>query len=174
MPTIIIPGKDKEEAQRFADEEEKRILKKQHADPDFLLCRHGEKDWGGADPCCAFDEDGAFREHNWNCFLMSKVRSLMGQWTDEDKAPGNYWWDDDQSYGVLLIPSFVNEIDSHLRGCFVLIDWYKSRGKTDSFRILRGDTLRNGTEKDAQELVSLYSVYLDKLYSEDEESSELS
>jgi len=162
MPTIMIPGKDEEEAQRLANEEEKRILNKQHADTDFLLCRHGEKDWSGADPRCAFDEDGTFREHNWNCFLIGKVRSLMGQW--HEKAPGHYWWDDDQNYGVLYIPSWINidqkQIDSYLQGCFILLDWYKSRGRTDSFRILRGDVIREGNEKDAKELVKLYSSWL--------------
>lgn len=149
---------------------EKEILEHQRADPDFLLCRHGKKEWKGCDPVCAFDEDGKFRENNWNCHLMNKVRSLMGQWVpDEDKAPGNYWWDDDQSYGILFVPSFVKEIDSYLQGTFILVDWYKSRGKTDSFRILQGDTIREGTEADAQELTKIYSIYLDELYSEEGE-----
>jgi len=171
MPTIMIPGKDKEEAQKRADEEEERMLEKQHTDPDFLLCQHGKKDWSGMDPVCAFDEIGRFRKNNWNCILMSKVRALMGQWApDKYNAPGNYYWDDDQSYGVLLVPSFDN--DSYLGGTFVHLEWYKSRGRTDNFRILQGDVIREGTETDAQELTRIYSAYLDDLYSEDEERSE--
>jgi len=147
---------------------ERKMLESQRLDPDFLLCRHGKKDWSGMDPVCAFDEDGKFRENNWSCRLMSKVRTLMGQWNEA--TPGNYWWDDDDSHGVLYVTSEVGrkEVDSYLRGCYVLIDWYKSRGKTDNFRILQGDTIREGTEADALELTRIYSVYLDELNSEAE------
>ncbi len=156
LPTIMMPGKDKKEDQEKVDRELKKMIEKQHADPDFLFCRHGEKDWMGADPCCAFNEDGTFRENNWSCVLMSKVRDLMGQWSDS--AYGHCWWDDDQHYGVLYIQSWVHgkEVDSYLQGTFVLLDWYKSRGKTDSFRILQGDVVREGTEKDALEIVKIY------------------
>ena len=159
MPAIMIPGKNQKEADRFAKEEEARILAKQYSDPDFILCRHGEKDWSGADPCCAFNENGTFREHNWNCFLMNKIRVLMGQ--QDESAPGQCWWDDDQNYGVLYVSTWADGIwgESYLKGCFILMDWYKSRGATDSFRILEGDTIRLGTEKDAEELIRLYTSY---------------
>lgn len=175
MPTIMIPGKDKEEAQERANEEEKKMLEQQHADPDFLLCRHGKKDWSGMDPVCAFGQDGKFRENNWNCLLMSKVRALMGQcWflSDYKNAPGHWWWDDDDSHGVLYVASEVDkkEVDSYLQGCYVLIDWYKSRGKTDSFRILQRDIIRAGIEADALELTRIYSAYLGELYLEDQEA----
>ena len=45
-----------------------------------MLCRHGKKDWNGSDPKCAFDEEGKFREENWNCFLLTAVRGLMNQY----------------------------------------------------------------------------------------------
>ena len=89
---------------------------------------------------------------------MSQVRCLMGQgWLGPNEGmPGNYWWDDDQNYGVLYIRSWMHqkETDSYLSGAFVILDWYKSRGATDSFRILQGDTIRQGTEKDAEEIVA--------------------
>ena len=133
-----------------------KILKKQHADPDFLLCRHGEKDWNGADPCCAFDESGKFREGNWNCQLMAEIRHLCSPWNEA--APGHYFWSDDQYYGVLYVSSWIDrtEVDSYLLGAFILLDWYKSRGATDSFRILQRNVVREGTEKDAQEIVRIY------------------
>jgi len=174
---VFIPGETIEEAQRKADEEERKMLAKQHADPDFLLCRHGKKEWRGSDPCCAFDEDGKFRERNWNCRLMSKIRSLMGQWADdEDNVPGHYWWDEDQNYGVLYIPAWLNiekkQIDSYLLGCFILIDWYKSRGKTDSFRVLEGDKIRQGTEGDALEIARIFKDAIKQLWGgEDDKDS---
>ncbi len=160
------------------DAELKRMLTEQRADPNYLLCRHGEKDWNGGDPECAFDKEGKFREDNWNCFLMSKVRCLMGQrWfgSREDTMPGYFWWDEDQNYGVLYIRSWINrkEIDSYLNGAFVLLDWYKSRGRTESFRILQGDTIRQGTEEDAQEIVRLYTETIAKAYEDDEEEEEM-
>jgi len=145
------------------DKWEQDSLRRQHNDPDFLLCRHGVKYWTGDDPCCAFDEAGNFRENNWNCFLMTKVRELCGQW-DED-APGNCWWDEDQYYGVIYIPTWFagEEVKSPLRGCFVLMDWYKSRGRTDSFRILAGDIVRQGTEEDAEEIAGIFEDYLEEV-----------
>ena len=151
MPTIICN-------ENRAEEEERNILKSQHASPDFILCRHGKKDWKGADPSCAFDKHGNFRDNNWSCFLMNKVRGLMGQW--EENSYGHYWWDDDQYYGVLYIQSWIDgrETDSYLQGSYILVDWYKSRGATDSFMILRGYRIHNGTEKDAKEIVRLYGL----------------
>lgn len=90
---------------------------------------------------------------------MGKVRELMGQWADNpNDVPGHYWWDDDQNYGVLYIHSWLygKPVNSHLRGVFVLLDWYKSRGATDNFRILSGNTIRGGTEDDAKEIVRIY------------------
>ncbi len=156
------------------DAELERMLAEQRAGVNYLLCRHGEKDWNGGDPECAFDEHGKFREDNWNCFLMVKVRCLMGQgWfgSREEGMPGYYWWDEDQNYGVLYIRSWMHqkETDSYLNGAFVLLDWYKSRGATDSFRILQGDIVRQGTEGDAEEIVRLYAETIAKMYEDDEE-----
>ena len=145
-----------------ANDIEREIVEKQHADPNFLLCRHREKDWSGADPECGFNEDGTFRESNWRCWLLSQVRSLMGQYDEE--APGQCWWDDDQNYGVLYVSTWADGVwgESYLKGCFILMDWYKSRGATDSFRVLEGNIVRLGTEKDAEELVRLYSQFIEK------------
>ena len=170
MVNITIPGKNQEDADRKADEMQEEILAKQHAGPDFLMCRHGKRDWRGADPVCAFDESGKFREWNWNCILMSKVRSLMGHWAKPGSTSGHYWFDDDQNYGVLYIPSWIDrkQVDSYLMGAFVLLDWYKSRGRTDSFRILQRDIVRQGTEKDAEEIVRLYAEEIAKTFEDDE------
>lgn len=53
-------------------------------------------------------------------------------------------------------------IDNPLRGAIVVLDWYKSRGATDDFRIVEGDSIRKGTEMDAVMLVELFSEFIEK------------
>lgn len=154
MPTIMIPGKDKDEAQKLADEEEKRILKAQHANPAFLLCRHGKKDWAGADPNCAFGEDGFFKQDNWSCLLMSEVRGLCSQWSDD--GSGTNLWHDDSYIGV--IPIQDDTYESPLSGRFAILTWYKSRGRTDGFWITDGYEMRVGHEGDAEEILRLHGL----------------
>jgi len=132
-----------------------------------MLCRHGTKNWSGSDPECGFDEEGKFREENWMCFLVQNVRDLMNQWNspeDKEYCPtGHCWWDDDSYVGVLYIPYSMmpyTEMISPLTSSMVIMTWYKSRGRTDSFRILGGDgTLREGNESDAVEILRIFSKY---------------
>jgi len=155
MPTIMIPIKDKkEEYLKLVEDEEKKILEKQHADPEFRGCPHGEKDWAGADANCAFGEDGFFKHDNWNCFLMNKVRSLCSQW--DDSGPGINMWHDDSYIGV--IPIRDDACESPLSGRFAVLTWYKSRGKTDGFWITDGYEMRVGHEGDAEEILRLHSL----------------
>ncbi len=126
-----------------------------------LLCRHGEQKWNGQAPGCGFNEDGSFREDNWNCFLLNAVRRLMNQ--HEENCPyGKCWWDDDQWQGVLYVPcgdNWWDEERSDYMGAVVLMTWYKSRGRTDSFKIVSGDTIREGTEQDAIEILKILKQY---------------
>ena len=126
-----------------------------------MKCRHGEQDWVGHRPECAFDEKGNFVEENWNCFLITKLRQLCGSYCTEIDS-GDYFWDDDESTGTFFVKD--TEYDetkknygrSYLHGLLVILRWYKSRGKTDSFKILKGSHTVNGTERDALEIVRLY------------------
>jgi len=127
-----------------------------------MLCRHGEKHWNGSDPECAFDEEGVFRDNNWNCFLLNTVRSLMNQDDDEGCPYGKCWWDADEYQGVLYLPCGDNWWDEErgdLLGAVVLMTWYKSRGRTGTFRIVSRNTIREGTEKDAIEILKIMKDY---------------
>ena len=132
-----------------------------------ILCRHGEKHWNGSDPECAFDEEGKFREENWNCFLLNTVRSLMNQHffvddVDTDCPYGKCWWDEDSYQGVLYLPcgdNWWNDERDELKGAVVLMTWYKSRGRTDTFQIVSRNTVREGTEKDAVAILEIMKEY---------------
>ena len=116
---------------------------------------------------CAFDENGIFTDDNWSCKLMTEVRGLMNQHTNEEESDfcpyGKCWWDEDQYQGVLYVPYWINGelVESRLKGKLISISWYKSRGRTDSFMII--DTWKNklGTEDDALELIKLFSKWND-------------
>ena len=133
-----------------------------------MLCKHGKKDWEGDDPVCAFDEDGSFVRDNWCCFLLNTIRSLMNQHIsqeDEDYCPyGKCWWDADEYQGVLYLPCGDNWWDEErddLLGAIVIMGWYKSRGTTDSFRIVTYKGIREGTERDAIEILKKTKDYHD-------------
>jgi hypothetical protein len=140
-----------------------------------MLCKHGEKHWKGDDPVCAFDENGEFTNDNWNCFLLNTVRGLMNQWkdeTDSDYCPyGKCFMDYPDTYtGVLYIPCDDNWWDDErddLLGALVVMDWYKSRGRTDSFRIVTYKGIREGTEQDAIEILKKMKKYHNYSYTLD-------
>ena len=123
-----------------------------------MLCRHGKQDWCGDPPECAFDENGNFTSDNWNCFLMNALRRLLDPMAVENFPYGTYFWDEDENTGVIYIPDPDFE-GGELRGALVILKWYKSRGRTDSFQIVKGDKVRNGTEKDALFIAKLFQKY---------------
>lgn len=94
-----------------------------------MKCRHGKKDWTGQDPKCAFDEDGNFLKDNWNCILLDKLRN-----------DANEIWSEDNHCAILPYS-----------GEFIILSYYKHRGRTNGFWILSEDEIRQGTEKEAEE-----------------------
>ncbi len=73
-------------------------------------CQKRVKDWNGDDPTCAF-LGGVFNIENWNCATMNELRSL---------AESSTVWSEDNNFGVVPYD-----------GLFVLMKWYKRRGRTD-------------------------------------------
>lgn len=82
------------------------------------MCLERGKTWTGDDPCCAFNEFGAFSSDNWNCATMNALRQRsrdLGTHFRDDNAAGSigyvpYETDDDQGY--------------------IVMTWYKDRGNT--------------------------------------------
>jgi hypothetical protein len=126
-----------------------------------ILCRHGKQNWNGSPPYCAFNLDGTFRDDNWNCFLINKLRRFCNQHEDNYSPYGTYWYDNDDCAGVIYVPfgDFIGEErePNPLAGSIVILNWYKSRGCTDSFRIVQNMAVRNGTEKDVRILLKYFA-----------------
>jgi len=99
-------------------------------DPNFVpdpkacpLCKKRGKTWMGADPDCAF-MTGEFDPDNWNCATMNALRGL------EELPQARRWCCDDQS--LLVFP---------LEGEFLILSWYKNRGRTDGAWTLYSDLI---------------------------------
>jgi len=125
-----------------------------------MLCRHGKQDWQGSPPLCAFDENGNFQESNWNCFLMNALRDLVNPYRDDIFLNAECFWMDDIYRGIIYI-SGPESKTGKLQGAFAILKWYKSRGRTDGFWILKDDKLRKGTEEDALIIAELYQDHHD-------------
>ena len=110
----------------------------------MVNCSHwqGKKPWKGDDAKCAFLPVGKmFYKENWNCKLMCDIREIL-----ETKMYDSIAWSADQKCVVVPVNSES--------GTFAIIGWYKSRGKTEMFKITDGDTfIRTGTEAEAIELL---------------------
>lgn len=85
-------------------------------------CKARGKTWEGADPNCAF-EDGEFSSDNWNCATMNKLRDLCG---DEITV-----WNEDCNACILK----TDECG------YVLLSWYKQRGRTEGAWVFCGDSM---------------------------------
>lgn len=92
-------------------------------------CSTRVKDWNGSDPICGFNEDGTFKERNWNCATLNALRELLYDETDYrvSVSSGN-----DHSVGV------IHDSDAGS----AILTWYKHRGRTDKFMDLDGTPLK--------------------------------
>ncbi|MCD6468697.1 MAG: hypothetical protein J7L32_05265 [Thermoplasmata archaeon] len=84
------------------------------------LCKkRGKPAEYGSEVKCAFRDDGVFTKDNWNCATMNKLRDIalkLGHHIRNDSDWGSFGavpFDDDKHSG------------------FIVMTWYKSRGKTD-------------------------------------------
>ncbi len=130
-----------------------------------MLCRHGEQDWCGSPPECAFTEDGRFTGDNWNCALMNALRELVSPYREEPFPYGECYWDNDYYMGIIYIPTPEDSLDIYephpLSNAIVILEWYKTRGRTNKFKIVKGYEVRDGTEEDALFLAEYFKDYHD-------------
>ena len=77
-----------------------------------ILCERRGKTWQGSNPTCAF-KDGTFSPDNWNCATMGTLRDLADLFDMSHRCG-------DDSIGIVPF-----------EGAFIVMAWYKSRGKTD-------------------------------------------
>lgn len=88
------------------------------------LCRaRGGRTWPGSEPRCGFDEAGGFASDNWNCATLNVLREL-GDLTE-------CYGEDNRA---CLVPDDM--------GDFIVLRWYKRRGKVDCAVLLGLDGTR--------------------------------
>lgn len=102
-------------------------------------CDQRGKTWEGGDPVCGFPTRGEFSRDNWMCATMDELRELV----EPDAI-----WSNDQHAGVLAAA-----------GDFLVLGWYKSRGRTESAVILDSDLgARPLTWADAERFITDHDV----------------
>lgn len=84
-------------------------------------CTTRVKDWEGDDPKCGFNDDGTFTAKNWNCATLNELREQVLHPV----------YNEDDWVGVVAAPE-IKHPNGSLLVAYVLLRWYKSRGRTDS------------------------------------------
>ena len=96
---------------------------------DCRRCRERGQTWPGSSPVCAFQR-GVFHAENWNCATMGELRNL---------ASLNDLWNDDQYAGLVAVSEAADEAAKGL-GSFVVLEWYKHRGRTSAAWVLHDES----------------------------------
>lgn len=102
-------------------------------------CSERGKTWEGSDPECSFSSDGKFRSAGWNCGTANALRDLVCQ--DEEDSP-RVWSEDNNA---ALLP---------WDGAFVLLTWYKHRGRTDGLWLVTSMAVERLTLDMAEDFLS--------------------
>ena len=105
-------------------------------------CRERGKTWNGDDPRCAFPDGGRFVTRNWCCATMGRLRE-MAYPESTDPIPGVWAWTNEQSGG--LIP---------YDGGFIVLSWYKRRGRTEGAWFMYEDTVSPLTLEVAEDFIA--------------------
>lgn len=102
-------------------------------------CKKRGKTWKGEDPTCAF-ESGIFSSENWNCATMNKLRHIV----DEKEFEKH------------------NNMDCYLavipleESGWIILSWYKRRGRTPTARYMIDDIDQLLTLEDATRAINQY------------------
>jgi len=97
------------------------------------LCKKREKTWNGDDPRCAF-ESNKFDNDNWNCATMNKLRSIASV----DYGNRTTFWSRDDIISASI--GVVKILDDTLPQVgWIVMTWYKSRGKTGQAIVVKDD-----------------------------------
>jgi hypothetical protein len=107
------------------------------------MCETRGKTWSGSDPICAWEELHVLSD-NWNCATLNKLRNIAidrGFVTNiEDVSCATIPIDDDEGgYG------------------WIVLSWYKSRGRTGTALFVNDDQYHELTEKEAVFCIDFYT-----------------
>lgn len=103
---------------------------------DCKRCQHrGKPENYGSNPICAFsNEERIFSPDNWSCATIDKVREIIYK-RHEDKI----CYSNDNQLVVIGISEV--KIEEESIGDFLVVGWYKQRGKTDTLYIIEGESI---------------------------------
>lgn len=94
---------------------------------------------GGSDPRkCAFP-DGVFTTENWNCGTLARLRWLA------DEHPESQGHNEDQHVFTFPLADSCG---------FLVLSWYKSRGRTEGAWILDSEKMKPLTLADAETIIA--------------------
>ena len=91
-----------------------------------MACEKRGKTWNGGDPMCGFPNDSAFDTGNWNCATLNILRGIA-------EELGQIQCMEDTS--IAIIPISDDDRDG-----WIVLSWYKSRGRTSTARFIFDDT----------------------------------
>ena len=107
-------------------------------------CRNAAPPSNGSERRCAF-ESGVFSAENWQCETLNKLRII-----EEGQFESNVVYNDDHSAVLIAMDSEKDH------GLFLLLTWYKNRGKTDHALIVGANGVHPLTLEAAEETLAYY------------------
>lgn len=117
------------------------------------LCQERGKTWEGADPRCAFDDNGIFNKDNWNCATMNKLRNIseeLDKTTRDDNSCGSIGY-------VPMVHDYAPD-DFDTFGGYIVMMWYKERGKTGNALFMSDDETFPLTVQHAELAITTYKT----------------
>lgn len=90
---------------------------------------------------CAFkNKTKTFNKDNWNCATMNALRKI---------AEEGCYWNEDQHLGVVPLKG---------EGGFLVLSWYKDKGRTSGAWIIEESRIKRLTLKKADRIIELYTL----------------
>ena len=114
------------------------------------LCIERGKVWTGDDPKCAF-ENGVFSPDNWNCATMNRLREIaeeLGTTMRDDNSCG--------SIGYVPLDADYAPDDFDTYSGYIVMMWYKDRGKTGNAVFMTDDETVPLTIRHAELAIKTY------------------
>lgn len=118
------------------------------------LCENRGKTWEGDNPKCAFDENGVFNSDNWNCATMNKLRDIADSMDTDFR--------DDNSCGSIGYVPMDNDYapdNFDTFGGYIVMSWYKNRGRTGNAVFMTDDGTTPLTIKHAEVAIKTYDEW---------------
>ncbi|EMT54781.1 hypothetical protein I532_04215 [Brevibacillus borstelensis AK1] len=104
------------------------------------LCVERGKPWSGDDPRCAFERE-TFSPDNWNCATMNALRNIA-------EAQGHTHRDDMGPCSIGFVPFEGDDAG------YIVMTWYKNRGRTGNAVVMRDSEIRTFTYQDARDALA--------------------